>query len=84
MIGINPRRIAWNVRTEEPRMPRRFRSGWHLVPATGRHIGKDFDDARSSTFFISLPISWRGTLVQYKGRLHRRHPRKMEEVRIVE
>ena len=28
-----------------------------------------------------MPVSWKGTLVQYTGRLHRLHPRK-NEVRI--
>ncbi|HZI74195.1 MAG TPA: hypothetical protein VFD73_09265 [Gemmatimonadales bacterium] len=28
-----------------------------------------------------MPVSWKGTLVQYTGRLHRLHPRK-SEVRI--
>jgi len=65
-------------------MPRRCRSGWRLVLATGRHFGEDFDDARLNTIFIAMPISRRGTLVQYAGRLQRLHQRKMEEVRIME
>ena len=54
-----------------------------LLLATGRYIGEGFDDARLDTLFLALPVSWRGTLVQYAGRLHRLHPGK-REVRIVD
>jgi superfamily II DNA or RNA helicase len=49
-----------------------------LVLATGRYIGEGFDDARLDTLFLALPVSWKGTLVQYSGRLHRLHPGKTE------
>ena len=42
-----------------------------LVLATGRYVGEGFDDARLDTLFLVMPIAWRGTLVQYAGRLHR-------------
>jgi superfamily II DNA or RNA helicase len=46
--------------------------------ATGRYIGEGFDDARLDTLFLTLPVSWRGTISQYIGRLHRLHHRKRE------
>jgi superfamily II DNA or RNA helicase len=52
-----------------------------LLIATGRYLGEGFDDARLDTLFLSLPISWKGTLAQYAGRLHRLHYSK-KEVRI--
>ena len=54
-----------------------------LVVATGRFIGEGFDDARLDTLFLAMPVSWRGTLVQYAGRLHRKHHGKTE-VRIMD
>ena len=52
-----------------------------VVLATGRFIGEGFDDNRLDTLLLAMPISWRGTVAQYAGRLHRLHERK-REVRI--
>lgn len=46
--------------------------------ATGRYLGEGFDDARLDTLFLTMPISWRGTLIQYVGCLQRIHPAKRE------
>jgi superfamily II DNA or RNA helicase len=51
-----------------------------LIVATGRYLGEGFDDARLDTLFLTMPISWRGTLAQYAGRLHRLHAAKREVV----
>src|SRR5206468_6868302 len=40
------------------------------ILATGRSIGEGLDDARSDTLFLAMPVSSKGTLVQYAGRLH--------------
>lgn len=47
-----------------------------IVIATGRYIGEGFDDPRLDTLFLTMPISWHGTLQQYVGRLHRLHDNK--------
>ncbi|MGH9824018.1 MAG: TOTE conflict system archaeo-eukaryotic primase domain-containing protein, partial [Blastocatellia bacterium] len=47
-----------------------------VIIATGRYAGEGFDDARLDTLFLAMPISWRGTLQQYVGRLHRLHQDK--------
>lgn len=47
-----------------------------VILATGSYIGEGFDDARLDTLFLTVPISWRGTLQQYVGRLHRVHQDK--------
>lgn len=49
-----------------------------VLLATGSYIGEGFDDARLDSLFLTLPISWRGRLTQYAGRLHRRHAGKRE------
>jgi superfamily II DNA or RNA helicase len=46
-------------------------SGPRVLLATGKLIGEGFDLPDLDTLFIVLPISWRGTLQQYVGRLTR-------------
>jgi superfamily II DNA or RNA helicase len=51
-----------------------------ILVATGRYLGEGFDDARLDTLFLTMPISWRGILAQYAGRLHRLHATKRSVV----
>ena len=52
-----------------------------IIAATGRYLGEGFDDPRLDTLILAMPFSWKGTIVQYAGRLHREHPGK-HEVRV--
>jgi superfamily II DNA or RNA helicase len=52
-----------------------------IIVATGSFIGEGFDEPRLDTLFLAMPISWKGTLLQYAGRLHRLFENK-KEVRI--
>ena len=51
-----------------------------VLVATGKYLGEGFDDARLDTLFLTLPISWKGTLAQYAGRLHRLYYGKSEVI----
>lgn len=51
-----------------------------IIIATGSYIGEGFDDKRLDTLFLTMPISWHGTLAQYAGRLHRGHVSKKEVI----
>ncbi len=52
-----------------------------VLVSTGHLIGEGFDEPRLDTLFLAMPISWKGTLQQYAGRLHRLSQAK-KEVRI--
>lgn len=74
-MGQKKRRAAWNVlqNTAASGAPR-------LVLATGRYLGEGFDDASLDTLLLAMPISWKGTVAQYAGRLHRLYAGKQAVV----
>ena len=49
-----------------------------ILLATGKLIGEGFDHAPLDTLILAMPISWKGTLQQYVGRLHREHANKTD------
>ena len=52
-----------------------------IIVATGKYVGEGFDYPRLDTLFLALPISWKGLVAQYAGRLHRENEGK-KDVRI--
>ena len=49
-----------------------------IVLATGKYAGEGFDQQRLDTLRPVFPFSWKGTLAQYCGRLHRNFAGKNE------
>ena len=49
-----------------------------VVVATGKYVGEGFDLPRLDTLMLALPVSWKGLIAQYTGRLHRNYPGKSE------
>ena len=47
-----------------------------VLLSTGKLVGEGFDHPPLDTLVLAMPISWKGTLQQYAGRLHREHAGK--------
>lgn len=54
-----------------------------VLLSTGKLVGEGFDHPALDTLVLAMPISWKGTLQQYAGRLHRDHVDKTD-IRIVD
>jgi superfamily II DNA or RNA helicase len=54
-----------------------------VLLSTGKLVGEGFDHPPLDTLVLAMPISWKGTLQQYAGRLHREHANKTH-VRIID
>lgn len=54
-----------------------------ILLASGKLVGEGFDHPALDTLALAMPVSWKGTLQQYAGRLHREHSAKTD-VRILD
>ena len=54
-----------------------------VILSTGKLVGEGFDHPPLDTLILAMPVSWKGTLQQYAGRLHREHASKTN-VRIID
>lgn len=51
-----------------------------ILISTGKYLGEGFDYDRLDRLFLTMPISWKGTLIQYAGRLHRKYENKKDVI----
>lgn len=70
-MGAKARKVALSRLQPEPGQSL-------LVVATGPYVGEGFDCPVLDTVFLAAPISFRGRLVQYVGRILRPYPGKQE------
>ena len=54
-----------------------------VLLSTGKLVGEGFDHPPLDTLVLAMPVSWKGTLQQYAGRLHREYASKTD-VRIID
>lgn len=75
LVGSEPTR---EKRQKMERLKEAKLSDRLVVVATGKYIGEGFDFARLDTLHLALPVSWKGVIAQFAGRLHREYASKIE------
>ncbi len=63
--------LRGDMRSRERKLATEKLETAQVVVATGKYVGEGFDLPRLDTLFLALPISWKGSLSQYAGRIHR-------------
>lgn len=76
MSGTQRARLIQALEALPPDAPR-------VLVSTGKLVGEGFDHPPLDTLVLAMPISWKGRVQQYAGRLHREHAGK-RQVRIID
>jgi len=80
-LDVNALVLKGAMKAKERRYAAENLDNAQVIIATGKYLGEGFDLPKLDTLFLALPISWKGTLAQYAGRIHRQIEGK-EEVTI--
>ncbi len=83
--GAEPVPVAWaaDARQRSAALEALPPDAPRIVLATDRLVGEGFDHPPLDTLLLAMPVSWKGTLQQYAGRLHRNQSGKTS-VRIID
>ncbi|MCU7986547.1 TOTE conflict system archaeo-eukaryotic primase domain-containing protein [Shewanella sp. SW24] len=69
--GIHVLLLRGAMGTKERKLAMGMLNSAQVIVATGKYIGEGFDLPKLDTLFLVMPISWKGSLVQYVGRIQR-------------
>lgn len=73
MVGELGKKTLQQVRAEMEKVPD---DETLILVATGKLLGEGFDFPRLDTLIMATPVSWKGIVEQYAGRLNREYPGK--------